>query len=191
MTNAASFPSSEPRYRWWHGALFFGAVTALSALSSGRRNSRKEQELYEQEKLPVWAPPGVVFPLVWPLNNAALVWGGVRLLNASKTQPHRNRMLALQAAQWALYVSYGKVYFGWRSPVLSAVWTLADFAVSGLGLAWSRRSGDARLPLAYLPITAWTGFASTVALYDALRNRDRLLGTPAPLRQAPWPALEK
>jgi len=180
--------TAPPRYRWWHGALFFGAVTALSV--NGRKN-RAQRAFYEQENLPVWAPPGAAFAVIWPLNNLALTWGGLRLLNAPANLPHRRELLALQAVLWLDFVTFGRVYFGLRSPVLSAVWTVTDAAASVASLVLARRTGDADLPKAYLPITAWTCLASTIAGYDALRNRDAFFGTAAPLAEAPVPALEK
>lgn len=182
--------SPTPRYRWWHGALFLGAATALSALSS-RMKRGEENKFYAQQKQPVWAPPALAFPIVWPLNNLALVWGGLRLLNAPPSLPHRRTLLALQGVLWLDLVTFGPVYFGLGSPLLGAAWTFADTAAAMASLVLARRTGDPQLPYAYLPITAWTSFASTVAAYDALRNPDAFFGTPAPLREAPVPALEK
>ncbi|WP_046243767.1 tryptophan-rich sensory protein [Hymenobacter terrenus] len=183
--------TTAPRYRWWHGALFLGGITAVGALTAGRRKSRERDKFYESEKLPVWAPPAVTFPIIWPLNNLALTWGGLRLLNAPRNLPHRRELLALQAVLWVDFVTYGIAYFGLRSPVLSAVWTLTDTAASVASLVLARRTGDDKLPNAYLPITAWTCFASTIAAYDALRNPDHFLGTSALLTEPPVPALEK
>lgn len=191
MSAAAHYASttSTGRYRWWHGALFFGAVTAVSALATRRRQGNPKS-LYQQEHLPVWAPPAAAFPVVWPLNNLVLVTGSLRLLN-NPGLPYRRELLALQAVLWADFLTYGIVYFRWRSPILSAVWTLTDAAAAATSLVLARRTGDQRLTLAYLPITAWTSFASTIALYDALRNPDRFFGTAAPLAHPPIATLEK
>lgn len=182
--------SAQPRYRWWHGALFLAGATALSLLSSQRKR-KEEDEFYERQNLPVWAPPAPAFGIAWPLNNLALAWGGLRLLNAPRTLPHRQTLLALQGVMWLDLVTFGLVYFRLRSPWLAAAWTVADATAAVGSLALSGRTGDRQLPLAYLPIATWTSFATTVAAYQALRNPDPLFGTPAPVAAAPVPALEK
>lgn len=189
--NLAVPSGGTQKYRWWHGALFLAGITALSSLPILNRKQREQRRFYRQRKLPVWAPPGAAFPVLWPLNNLALAWGGLRLLNAPRAMPHRRTLLALQGVLWLDFITYGAVYFGLRSPVLSAVWTVGDAVVSATSLKLARATADPKLPLTYLPITAWTSFASTVAVYDALRNRDEFFGTDAPLNKPPVPALEK
>jgi tryptophan-rich sensory protein len=127
---------------------------------------------------------------VWLLNNAALTWGALRLLNTAPAAPHRRPLLLKQGLFWLDYVSFGPVFFGLRSPILGTAWTWLGFGLTGSSLRRARRV-DPPLARAYWPVTLWTGFAGTVSLYLALRNRDRFFGTPAPLSRPPVAALEK
>lgn len=190
LNQAATAPvAAGPRYRWWHGAAFLIGVTALTRWSKPQREA--DIAFYETQKSPVWSPPGVAFPLVWPVNNLALSWGGLRLLNAPATLPHRRTLLALQGVLWLDFATFGAAYFQRRSPILLAVWTLADAGTAVASWVLARRTGDPKLPFAYLPVTAWTCYGSTTAVYQALRNPDAYFGTAASLEEAPVPLLEK
>jgi benzodiazapine receptor len=84
----------------------------------------------------------------------------------------------LQALIWLVFFSFNYVYFRKKSTVLAAVLTMSDavFAVASLIIA---NKIDKKVSLAYLPLTIWTLFASTLAGYQALKNPDEALGTPA------------
>lgn len=177
-----AFVANRPgKVKWWHTALFLAGVTVLERLSTGKRASQNAKELYEDENQPAWAPPAEAFGPAWGVNSLALAWAGQRLLNAPEALPNRNALLGLQAAHWLIYTTFGNVYFRQKSPVLAAVWTVADAAVAGTSFALARKA-DAKLANAYLPLAAWTGFASTLAVYQALYNRDKFLDTPQPLK---------
>jgi tryptophan-rich sensory protein len=172
--------TSGGKVKWWHAALFLAGITVVERLSTGRKGTQNAKEIYEDENQPAWAPPAGVFGPAWGINSLALTWAGQRLLNAPETLPNRKALLGLQAAHWLIYSTFGTVYFRKKSPVLAAAWTVGDAAV-----AWSSyllaRKGDPKLANAYLPLVAWTSFASTLAAYQALYNPDPLLDTPQPL----------
>lgn len=54
---------------------------------------------------------------------------------------------------------------------MAAVWTTADSAFALLSMLAAFKS-DKKTALNYLPLVLWTGFASTVADYQALKNPD-------------------
>ncbi|SDM43718.1 tryptophan-rich sensory protein [Catalinimonas alkaloidigena] len=169
--------ASKPTVKWWHGALFLGAVSVIGRISTGSIKDNKEQdEFYEKEKTPPWSPPAWLFGVAWPLNNIALTWGGLRLLNEGKTLKNRNALLALQGVHWLIFMTFGWAYFRKKSPVLALAWTQADtlVALSSLTLAYR---DDRKLAWAYLPLSLWTSFASSVAWYQALYNPDPYLET--------------
>lgn len=176
-----AFTTHRPgKVKWWQSALFLGGVTVLERLSTGKRASQNAKNLYERQNQPAWAPPAGVFGPAWGVNSLALTWAGQRLLNAPERLPNRNALLGLQAAHWLIYTTFGNVYFRQKSPLLAAAWTVADAAVAGTSYALARKA-DPKLAKAYLPLLAWTGFASTLAVYQALYNRDELLDTAQPL----------
>ncbi len=169
----------KQKIRPWQAVLFFVAVTAIGGLASvGSR--REDDEFYENQRLPVWAPPGWLFGPAWTFINICLTWGGYRLLNKSARFPHRRQLLNLQGISWVIYVTFSPIYFGWRSPILAHIWTQGGALVALRSLLLARR-GDRKLAYAYIPLTAWTWFASTVSGYQALYNADPFLQTPAPL----------
>ncbi len=59
---------------------------------------------------------------------------------------------------------------------MAAAWTVADatFAVTSFIMAFK---SDKKLSYHYLPLLVWTGFASTIAAYQALYNSDPVLNT--------------
>lgn len=176
-----AFAAYRPgRVKWWQSALFLAGVTVLERLSTGKKGTQNAKEIYESEHQPAWAPPAGAFGPAWGLNSLALTWAGQRLLNAPESLPNRRALLGLQAAHWLIYTTFGNVYFRQKSPLLAAAWTVADAAVAGTSYALARKA-DTKLANAYLPLLAWTGFASTVAVYQALYNRDELLHTGQPL----------
>ena len=163
------------RWRWWHAAAFGLAVNAVSGLSVGNR--REDRAFYHAMKLPSFAPPGWLFPPAWAVNNVFTLWGNLRLLNQPAGTPGRRPMLALQAASWALFSTFSFVYFRKRSPILAAVWTVADWVLTALtvGIAAKHRQGD--IVKSQATKFAWLSLAVPVSGYQALHNPDPLFGT--------------
>ncbi len=169
------------KVKWWHAALFLAGVTVAERLITGRRAQRETKEVYEEENKPVWSPPAWAFGPAWGVNSLALTWAGQRLLNAPAELPNRKALIGLQGLHWLIYTTFSNVYFKQKSPVLAAAWTQGDALVALASYLLARKS-DQKLSYAYLPLLAWTGFASTIAWYQALYNRDEFLGTAAPLK---------
>lgn len=170
--------TAEKKVRWWEIALLTAAVTVLSRLTTGTPQKRN-RKYYEQEtKQPAWAPPGWVFGPAWTLNNIFMVRALLYLLKNGKDLPDRKKLLVLQGLIWGVFLSFGFVYFRKRSNILGGVWTLADAVFSSMSFIIARRVNKG-LANNYLPLMAWTGFASTIAVPQALQNKDHFLGTRA------------
>jgi len=161
---------------WWQIALGSIALSVIGGLAS-MQSSKNEKKLYNKKlKQAPWAPPDWLFGPAWTVNNFFLLLALQKIVNSDAPQKHR--LLALQLAIWIVFFSFGYVYFKKKSPVLAAIWTKADhvFALSSFFIA---RKMDKKLAAHYLPLLAWTGFASTLADYQALKNDDPVLKTKA------------
>lgn len=164
-----------PKLKWWQVALLSVAVSLLGSLSG--IGKKRERKLYSKElKQAPWAPPGWVFGPAWSLNNFFLLKALDKIL-AHKEMPERRKLLLLQALIWTVYFSFNYVYFRKKSPVLAGIWSMSDAVFAAASLLLARRS-DARLAANFVPLFVWTGFASTLAGYQALHNPDPLLNTP-------------
>jgi tryptophan-rich sensory protein len=155
----------------------------------GRRS--EDRAFYEAMKLPRYAPPGWLFPPVWAINNAFTLWGNLRLLNQPVGTPGRRPMLALQGMSWALFSTFGFVYFRKRSPILAAVWTATDWALTAATVAIAAKNGQGDIVKSQATKFAWLSLAVPVSSYQGLHNPDPLFGTrpgrPAAMSQSSWP----
>ncbi|MDR3679322.1 MAG: tryptophan-rich sensory protein [Flavipsychrobacter sp.] len=171
-------PQSKKKYPWWQGAIALIIVSVVGALSAGTK--KRSKEIYEvKEKQAPWAPPRWLFGPAWTFNNAFLIWGLLQILNDEQMKD-RNKLLILQALIWADFFSFGYVYFKKGSPVLAEVWTQAD-ATFATASFFTALKADKKLAWAYLPLLVWTWYASSLSGYQALKNPDPFLGTPAVL----------
>ncbi len=161
---------------WWEIGMLAVAVSFVGGLSS-LLSHKKETKLYTKtlQQAP-WAPPAWLFAPAWTINNFFVLLALQRMLkeNMGKTKA----LLILQGGIWAIFFSFNYVYFNKKSVMLAAMWTLTDAALATTSLALSAKK-DKQTALYYLPLTVWTNFASSVAVYQALRNDDPLLGTKA------------
>jgi len=155
--------------RWWHAVLFWGLVNAPGFVA---RHASVPFEGYVVAPL---QPPPWVFPVVWFILNVLQLWGDVRLLNRRGAIRHWTALVAVQAALWLIFATFTSVYFVLGSPILAAVWTVAFFVLASLGIALVWRD-DRAIALSWVPLILWTGFASVVAVQQALLNPDRVFG---------------
>ncbi len=170
---------SISRLNWWQLALLSAAVSLIGSLS-GKKSKKEERKVYDKElKQAPWAPPGWVFGPAWMVNNFFLLRALQRLLSAD-TMPEKKKLLMLQGLIWTIFFSFSFVYFRKKSPVLVAVWTISDAALAVASFLLARKS-DKKISYQYLPLILWTGFASTLGNYQALKNPDPVLKTAAPL----------
>ena len=175
VKKAAKAPANG-KFKWWQAALALVAVSVIGVLQSGSRSNTRKFYQKKNEQAP-WAPPPWLFGPAWTLNNIFLLWGLVRILN-DKNLPNRPVLLGLQGGIWVIFLSFGYVYFRKGSPVLAEVWTQTDALLATASIRTAFRS-DRKLAIAYAPLLAWTWFASSLSAYQALKNPDPLLDTPA------------
>jgi tryptophan-rich sensory protein len=83
-------------------------------------------------------------------------------------------LLKLQVFIWLIFFSFGYIYFNKKSPVLAAVWTITDFLLAAASLKIALRT-DKKLASYYTPLLGWTGFAGTLAVYQAAKNPDPIV----------------
>jgi tryptophan-rich sensory protein len=166
-------------YRWWHGFLFYAGVQAAvwgirmaTRQIAGRRGRQADRDFYRRKKLPVFAPPGVAFPIAWTVNSAGSIASALRVLNLERHSEERSRFLALQGAAWLLFVLFSTAYFELRSPVNSAAITLAYSGVTVASLRSALRMKNWPAALALLPTAAWLALAVPVGITVAAWNRD-------------------
>ncbi len=170
-------------YGWGHGLLFYAGVQTVSlALNqaakflAGRRNSdrRKDREFYAREqRLPVFAPPGIAFPVVWTINSISAIAGCLHVLNLPRHRKGRAEFLQLQAAAWALYSLFQAAYFGLRSPinaeVVTVLYSAATFASAQVSL---RTMKDPKAAASLATTIAWLALANPVGFSAAAWNYD-------------------
>ena len=167
----------EKEIKWWQVVLATVVVSALGALSTAT-SKKNERKLYNRKlKQAPWAPPAPVFGPAWTINNFFLLLALKRLLE-DETLSRRKRLLVKQAIIWTIFFSFGYVYFKKKSPVLAAVWTLADAVLASTSFADALKT-DKKFAANYLPLLGWTGYAGSVAVYQALKNPDPVTHTPA------------
>ena len=181
------------RWRWYHGVLAYAATEAISyglgklaERSTGNKTTREAQDpFYESLKQPVYAPPGLAFPVVWAVNNTARVSGLIRVLNKPAGTPGREAYLLLQGISLLNYASFNAAYFGLRSPTLGAVMTVTDL---GLGVASGyvalKELKDPKVAASLGALIPWLILASAVSVPVALWNEDRFFST-TPRTEAP------
>ena len=171
------------------------AVLALPSLfrKRGQRPASREEEdeFYEQQRTPSWAPPGWAFPVAWTLATVSLAAGTQRLLFAAdkltttsriagksdwQDSSRRQELLFYYGLHYLLYATFSRVYFDERSPVLAAAWTSADFALCHLAFyrAWNF---DRQVAASFIPVNLWLTLAVPLSLYQAAANRDPIFGT--------------
>ncbi len=143
------------------------AMTAAAA-AVGSLGTKPDSEWYRDLEKPPWQPPGIAFPLVWTPLYGLIAWGTGRLVESDPA--HRERLLALTAADLVANASWNWAFFDRQSPkaglgVLAALNTLNVLLLR----AAARRDRTAAAALA--PYVAWTGFAT--ALNAAIWRRNR------------------
>lgn len=127
-----------------------------------------DPEFYRGLKQAPFAPPAWVFAPAWAIAKTGAAVSLVRVLHDQRMD-RRPAYLVLAAADAAIYVSFSYVYFRKRSPLLAAVWTCADAAVTAGELFVAARA-DRITTLGLVPQAAWLTLATPVAVYQARHN---------------------
>jgi translocator protein len=182
---SARAPGRDGRLRqvaaWMGAVVVYGAAQGLSAWVARYAQGRGTRPQYEQFERPAFAPPGAVFPVVWPalnLTTATSAWLVWRAGGAGPEAPSRRAVLAW----WALAViarsGYVPLAFGsrrlWAATADSALlcMVMANYA------ALARRVNPAAAALA-VPEIAWTAFATVLSAAVAMKNSGPAVSRPA------------
>ncbi|HET8971272.1 MAG TPA: TspO/MBR family protein [Candidatus Nanopelagicales bacterium] len=151
---------------------------ALTQFALGAAAGRPEDpDYYRSLRQAPFAPPSWAFGPAWAIAKTGSSYALLRTA-AHTSGGRRRRLLALFGADAAVFVTFSYVYFRRRSPVLAAVWTGADAAVT-VALTRELAGEDITAAAALAPQLAWLTLATPVALWQAATNPDPLLGTPA------------
>lgn len=131
------------------------------------------RDLYKAERLPVFAPPGIAFPIAWGINSLCLIAGGLHVLNLPVKTAGRKEFLRSQAAAWTLFILFESAYFGLRSPINAAIVTIlySSATATSLKSAWCRMH-DEFATLSLGTTVAWLVLANPVGITQAMWNRD-------------------
>jgi tryptophan-rich sensory protein len=179
------------KFKWWHGLAFYAGVqlvrvalrSAAHALS-GRPQSRKlDRRFYRSQRLPVFAPPPVAFPIAWSINSVSAIAGGLQVLNLPPGTDGRAEFLRWQGASWILYAGFEAAYFSLRSPINSALVTVAYTAATAKSVQIAlTRLKDPRVAMSLGTTAAWLLLANPVGITQAAWNRDPFWKTGALVR---------
>jgi tryptophan-rich sensory protein len=171
------------RYHWWHGVAFYAGVQVarLALRAAARRLDKRrqldthqeQQQFYNSQKLPVFAPPAAAFPIAWSINSVAAIAGGLHVLNLPRFKNGRSDFLLLQAGSWALFSAFDTAYFGLRSPLNAAVITALYSALTAASInVAARRMHDSSAISSLVPTAAWLALANPLGIAQAAFNRD-------------------
>lgn len=162
----------------WQLAVGALALSAIGGLVSGRPR-KTEVKLYTRElKQAPWAPPPWAFAPAWTANNYFLLRALKKILELKDNDPVKKKLLQLQVPIWFIFFTFNYLYVNKKSTVLAAVWTLSD-AILALTSFKTAFSVDKKMATNFLPLSAWTTFASSLAVYQAVKNDDKFLGVKA------------
>ncbi len=159
------------KFPWWQIAIATIGISALGAIS-GRSNGRSERKSFKEFKQAPWAPPPWVFAPAWTAINFSLLNALNRIANPD--HPRRKSLLYLQLPIWVIYFTFGYVYAKKRSPWLAAGWTVTDTLAAGASFLLAAKQ-DKKTAQLFLPLVGWGTYASSLAIYQALKNEDPVL----------------
>jgi translocator protein len=151
------------------------AVTQFAVGAAAGRPD--DPEYYRSLRQAPFAPPSWAFGPAWAIAKTGSSFSLLRSIDRTSGR-RRRRVLGLFGADIAVFVTFSYVYFRRRSPVLAAVWTGADAALT-VALARELADEDRTAAFAMGPQVAWLMLATPVAVWQAATNPDPLLGTPA------------
>jgi hypothetical protein len=103
---------------WIGAAAVYSAAQGLSAWVARHAQGRGTRPQYEQFERPAFAPPGAVFPVVWPALNLTTATSAWLVWHAGETgpgAPSRRAVLARWAPGIQAQVGPDCAGAGWRS----------------------------------------------------------------------------
>ncbi|MDQ2866424.1 MAG: tryptophan-rich sensory protein [Candidatus Eremiobacteraeota bacterium] len=161
----------KPRARKYGLVETLAAGIAMNVIANVLGPSDAAKTEYAKSTRPRFAPPSWAFGVAWPVNNLLTLWGNRRVLNAPPS-PDRTAYIRLQAATWALFMSYGLVRFRLKSPILGYANTTMYLALTVASLSRAARI-DRKLLLSFSTLIPWLLLATTLSVYQ-LNDADPL-----------------
>jgi translocator protein len=164
----------RPAAAWAGAAAVYAAAQGLSAWAGQRAAGQGTRPQYQQFRRPAFAPPGVVFPVVWTalnLTTATSAWRVWRAdaADAADAAPSRGLVLAWWAAAVVVRSGYVPLAFGQRRLWAATADAALLCAVMTRYAVLARRVDETAALLA-LPEVAWTAFATVLAAAVAAGN---------------------
>lgn len=165
-------PGRDGRFEPVAAAVLAVGFVGLSALAATAvpsvRDDRSVRRWYRGLDKPEATPPDPVFGVVWPLIEAALAFGGWRLLQAPSSG-RRNLALGLLAFNLVQIPGYTALFFGAKSVAggLASASAVVLGAWAYVATAWTV---DRPAALAGLPLAGWTSFAEYLSVQIFRRN---------------------
>lgn len=135
-----------------------GVAAVAAGLMAREAEQRGSKEWYENLDKPAATPPNYVFGIVWPAIEAALAFGGFRLLS-KRSSGARNGALAFLGFNIASIPTYTKLFFGDRNLKAAGADSLA-LMVSAWGYVAATWRTDRVAAVAGLPLALWVSFAN-------------------------------
>ena len=158
----------------WIGAVgLYGAAQGLSAWAAQRAQGRGIRPQYTQLERPAFAPPGVVFPVVWSalnLTTATSAWRVWLACEPGPQAPSRREVLAWWALAVIVRSGYTPLAFGGRRLWAATADAALLFAIMARYASVARRIDQTAAVLA-VPEVAWTAFATVLSTAVAAKNR--------------------
>ena len=140
-------------------------VVAGAALVGGRAspapNHPRTALWYLKLKKPGFTPPQIAFPIAWTGIQAALAYGGFRLLRRPPS-PRRTLALTLWGINQAAIAGWSEVFFGLRAPGAGAI-TASGMIATATGYVAVAAGEDDPAAIAGVPLVAWVSFATLLA----------------------------
>ena len=194
--------TKQPRWHWYHGAIFYLMIQVMTFSLAGLVSSLKGEEIKKARDLfgdtnyfknlhqVKITPPSWFFAPAWTVNNFGSIYGMLRVLNKPASTRGRSEYLALQSASWVNYVVFSAAYFSLRSPLNALALTLSMLALTIVSeFVAVFRLKDTFVALSLATLLIWLVVASTSAIFQSAWNEDDFYGV-GPFFE-PVPALEK
>jgi tryptophan-rich sensory protein len=162
----------RPAAAWIVAAGLYGAAQGVSAWAAQRTQGQGTRSQYKQLERPAFAPPGVVFPVVWSalnLTTATSAWRVWQARESGPQAPSRRKVLAWWALAVIVRSGYTPLAFGGRRLWTATADAALLFAIMARYTFLTRRVDQTAAVLA-APEVAWTAFATVLSTAVAAKN---------------------
>ena len=148
------------------GTLIPLAVGGLSALLSGAGRG-----FYETVRLPAFAPPPILFPIVWGILFLLMGYSSVTVfLKRARDRSHALDGLVLYTASLAVNFFYPIFFFRFRFFLFSFFWLILLLSLVLLTI-WKYAAVSRAAARAQIPYAVWVAFAGVLTFSIYLLTR--------------------